>query len=102
EDGTSKSRMSANHGRTCPGTASTLSGEQAYGLSAIGLDRRLAVAWATPSSLRVRVHEVAWGSSRRVASFSPTGKYRNGYGTSVALAGATRVGVAFSACTRAS
>jgi hypothetical protein len=102
DDGTIKAKVSTDHGATWPDTASTLSAGQVYGLSAAGLGSRLALAWATPSSIRVRVYAGAWGPARTLASFSPTGTWRNGYGTSVALAGTSRVGVGFSACTRAS
>jgi hypothetical protein len=35
-----------------------------------------------------------------VATFSSTGTYRDGYGTSITMAGTARVGVAWSTCTR--
>ena len=99
--GTIKGKISADHGQTWPDSASTLSSEPSYGLSAAALGRRLALAWATPTNIRVRVYNITWGPARRIAAFSPTGKYRNGYGTTVALSGTSRVGVGSAACTRA-
>ena len=72
--GTIKGKISADHGQTWPDTASTLSSEPSYGLSATALGRRLALAWATPTNIRVRVYYIGWGPARRIAAFSPTGK----------------------------
>ena len=92
--------ITATPGRT---TATDLATGQAYGLSAAGDDTRLALAWAQPDGIRARVNKAgSWGPARTLAGFSSTGTYRNGYGTSIALAGTSRLGVAWSACTRAS
>ena len=101
--GTIKARISTDHGHTWPDPAIDLATGQVYGLSAAGDATRLALAWAAPDGIRSRVYrDGSWKATHKLASFSSTGAYRNGYGTSIALAGSSRLGVAWSACTRAS
>ncbi|HEY6569036.1 MAG TPA: hypothetical protein VIZ22_02040 [Candidatus Limnocylindrales bacterium] len=102
DDGTIKARISTDHGHTWPDPAIDLATGQAYGMSAAADATRLALAWAAPDGIRSRVfRDDTWKATHKLASFSSTGAYRNGYGTSVALAGSSRLGVAWSACTRA-
>jgi hypothetical protein len=100
DGGTLKTKISTDHGVTWPDTALTLSRSAMNGLSAAAHGDRLAVAWGTSSRIRVRVFDDAWGPTRRVAAFGKTRKYRVGLWPVVALAGTSRVAVAWSACTR--
>ena len=101
--GTILAKVSTDHGTTWPDDPTVLSTADARGMSAAGDDGRFAVSWAQDEGVRVRLRRNGdWGPTRRVASFGASATYRNGYGTAVALAGSSRVGVAWSACTRAS
>jgi hypothetical protein len=97
-----KVKVSTDNGQSWPDEATTITSEQVWGVSATASSGRVALAWVqSASAVMAKVWKAgAWGSTRTVASFTPTGKYRNGYGTAVALAGTGRVGVAWSACTR--
>ena len=99
EGRTLMSKISTDHGVTWPDTASTLSSDDASGVSAAAFGDRLAVSWATSSRIRVRVFHDSWGPARHVAAFGKARKYRVGWTTAVALAGTSRVGVAWAACT---
>ena len=92
-------KISTDHGVTWPDTASMLWSGDASGVSAAALGDRLAVSWTTSSRIRVRVFHDGWGPARRVAAFGKARKYRVGWSTAVALAGTSRVGVAWAACT---
>ncbi len=102
DDGTIKAKVSTDHGHTWADPAIDLATGQTYGLSAAADGTRLAIAWAQSDGIRSRVYrDGSWKATHKLATFSATGAYRNGYGTSIALAGSSRLGVAWSACTRA-
>ena len=101
-DGTTISaKVSTDHGDTWPDDATTITTSQVWDLSAAGSTGRVALAWAQASGIKAKLYRnAAWGSTKTVASFSPTATYKTGYGTSITMAGTARVGVAWSSCTR--
>jgi hypothetical protein len=101
-DGTTISaKVSTDHGATWPGSATTITTSRVWDLSAAGSTGRVALAWAQASGIKARLHRNGgWGSTSTVATFSSTGTYRDGYGTSITMAGTARVGVAWSTCTK--
>jgi hypothetical protein len=101
-DGTTISaKISTDHGATWPSTATTITTGRIWDLSAAGSSGRVALAWAQASGIKARLHRNGgWSGTKTVATFSSTGTYRDGYGTSITMAGTARVGVAWSTCTR--
>jgi hypothetical protein len=99
---TIKAKVSTDHGQTWPDTATTITSSNVWDLSAAGSTGRVALAWAQDSGIKAKLYRNgAWDGAKTVASFSSTSTYKSGYGTSIAMAGSARVGVAWSACTRA-
>ena len=103
-DGTTISaKVSTDRGKTWPATATTITSARVWDLSAAGAGGRLGLAWAQESAVKAKLFRSgAWNATKTVASFSPTGTYKTGYGTSIAMTGTARVGVAWSTCTRLS
>lgn len=100
--GTIVARISTDHGVTWPSGPTTLTTAQAWDLSAAAASGRFGLAWAQASAIKARLYTSStWRTTRTVATFTSTGTYRAGYGTSIGLAGTRRVAVAWSACTRA-
>lgn len=98
---TISAKVSTDHGNTWPDEATTITSLRVWDLSAAGSTGRVALAWAQESGIRAKLYRnAAWGSTKTVASFSSTGTYKTGYGTSITMAGTARVGVAWSSCTR--
>lgn len=94
-------KVSTDRGATWPADPTQLTSAYAWDLSASAASGRVGIAWAQDNGIRVKLfRNAAWGGTRTVASFSSTGTWRAGYGTSVALAGTGRVGVAWSSCSR--
>jgi hypothetical protein len=94
-------KISTDHGNTWPADPVQLTSAYAWDLSASAASGRFGVAWAQDTGIKVKLYRNgAWQPTKTVASFSATGTWRAGYGTSVALAGTGRVGVAWSACSR--
>lgn len=72
-----------------------------WDLAAAGDGSRMALTWANSTSIKVKLLTASgWQPTRTVTTFSSSGTYKVGYGPAVALTGNTRVGVAWSACTR--
>ena len=101
-DGTTISaKVSTDHGDTWPPDATTITSSHVWDLSAAGSTGRVALAWAQDSGVKAKLYRnAAWGSTKTIASFSSTGTYKTGYGTSITMAGTARVGIAWSSCTR--
>jgi len=79
----------------------SISTAQAWDLAAAGDGSRMALTWANSTSIKVKVFSGStWQTTRTVTTFSSGATYKVGYGPAVALTGNTRVGVAWSACTR--
>ena len=98
---TISAKVSTDHGDTWPDEATTITSSAVWDMSAAGSTGRVALAWAQDSGIKAKLYRnAAWGSTRTVASFSSTGTYKTGYGTSITMAGTARVGVAWSSCTR--
>jgi hypothetical protein len=98
---TISAKVSTDHGTTWLDDATTITSSQVWDLSAAGSTGRLALAWAQNNGIKAKLYRnAAWGSTKTVASFSSTGTYKTGYGTSITMAGTARVGVAWSSCTR--
>jgi hypothetical protein len=82
-------------------TPTTVSSAQVWDLAAAGDGTRMALTWANSTSIKVKLFTGSgWQPTRTVATFSSAATYKVGYGPAVALTGSTRVGVAWSACTR--
>ena len=95
-----KAVVSTNNGVTWSSEA-TLSTAQVWDLAAAGDGTRMALTWANSTSIKLKLFSGgAWKTTRTVATFSSSATYKVGYGPAVALTGNTRVGVAWSACTR--
>lgn len=98
---TISAKISTDHGQTWPDDPTTITSSQVWDLSAAGSTGRVALAWVQANGVKAKLYRnAAWGSTKTVASFSSTSTYKSGYGTSIAMAGTARVGVAWSACTR--
>lgn len=79
----------------------TISTAQAWDLASSGDGSRIALTWATNSAIKVKLLKSgAWQTTRTVTTFSSAGTDKMDYGPAVAVTGNTRVGVAWSACTR--
>ena len=93
--------VSTDLGRTWPTVATTITTSRVWDLSAGATTGRLGLAWDQANGVRARLYRNgAWGGTKTVATFSSTGTDKSGYGTSIALSGTGRVGVAWSSCTR--
>ena len=80
----------------------TISTAQAWDLASSGDGSRIALTWVTNASLKVKLLKSGiWQSTRTVATFGSSSTDKMDYGPAVALTGNTRIGVAWSACTRA-
>ena len=98
---TISAKVSTDYGNTWPDDPTTITSSQVWDMSAAGSTGRVALAWAQASGIKAKQYRnAAWGSTKTVASFSATGTYKTGYGTSITMAGTARVGVAWSSCTR--
>lgn len=99
--GAIKAKISTDNGATWPDEATTITSIEAWHMSATARSGRIALAWARDSGVRVKLwNGGTWGETRTVATTSSTGSYKVAYGTAVALEGTSRVGVAWSTCTR--
>jgi hypothetical protein len=98
--GTIKAVVSPDNGTTWSDEV-TLSTAQVWDLAAAGDGTRMALTWANSSAIKLKLYTSSgWQTTRTVATFSSGATYKVGYGPAVALTGNTRVGVAWSACTR--
>ena len=101
DTGTIVAKISNDYGATWPPDPTTLATAQVWDLSAAAASTRFGIAWAQASGIKAKLYRAsAWQTTKSVATFSSTGTYRAGYGTSIGLAGTGRVGIAWSACTR--
>ena len=97
-----RSRQSCHPTTGRPGRIEvTLSTAQVWDLAAAGDGTRMALTWANSTAIKLKVYTSSgWQTTRTVTTFSSAATYKVGYGPAVALTGNTRVGVAWSACTR--
>ena len=94
--------ISTDHGASWPTDATILATAQVWDLSASAASARFGLAWTQASGIKAKLYRSsAWQATKTVATFTSTGSYRAGYGTSISLAGTGRVAIAWSGCTRA-
>lgn len=99
-DRAAKARISRDSGATFASSV-TLASATRGGIHAHALGTRVGFVWITNGGVIARIwQDGTWQAARTVSTFSVNGTYKAGYGTAIALAGTSGIGVSWADCRR--